>query len=67
MSVCSLCVKTTANSNEKHDKTIFLNLSDDYFDENDYNTQSIVESNDYKEEVINCDDISSNLDLLKIK
>ena len=64
MSVCNQCLKTTADSNEKNDRTMFLNLSDSYVEYAIFDTDmSIVESNDYKE----CNDISSNLALMKLK
>ena len=61
MSVCCSCVKTTADSKEKHDKTIFLNMSDSYIEYNIFDTdQSIIESNDYN-------DISSNFAFMILK
>ena len=61
MSVCCQCVKTTADSEENNDKTIFLNISDSYIQYDIFDTdQSVVESNNYN-------DISMNLKQLKLK
>ena len=67
MSVCGQCVKTTADSNDKYDKTMFLDLYDLYIEYNIFSTeQSIVESNS-EEQKINCDNISTKLCLMKLK
>ena len=63
MSVCSQCVKTSADSKEKYEKTIFLNISESYIEYNIFDTDmSIVESNEITKEI----DISSNLALLQL-
>ena len=68
MSVCCQCVKTTADSEDKYNKTIFLNLSDSYLDNNIFDSdQSIVESNNCEEIKKNYYDISLNLAFMKLK
>ena len=64
MSVCCNCVKTTCDSKEKNDKTMFLNISDSYIKYDIFDLdQSIVESNSYED----CIDISSKISAMKIK
>ena len=69
MSVCcSQCVKTTADSNEKNNKTIFLNISDIYIEYNIFDTdKSVVESNSYEIIKKNCNEISTHLAIMNIK
>ena len=62
MSVCNQCIKTTADSNVKYDKTIFLDISESYIEYNIFDSgNSIVESN-------NCGDtiIVSEINKLKL-
>ena len=69
MSVCCNCVKSTDDSKENHERTIFLNISDscieyDIFDSD----QSVVVSNNYVEIYEkDLNDISSKISLIKIK
>ena len=68
MSVCCNCIKTTSDSNENYNTTMFLNISDSYIEYNIFDLdQSIVESNSYEEIKNNCNDISSKISLIKIK
>ena len=64
MSVCSYCLKSTADSEDKYNKTIFLDLSNSCVEYNIFDCgESIVESNTNKE----IDDIASYLLSIKIK
>ena len=68
MSVCSQCVKTTADSKDNYDKTIFLNLLDSYIEYDIFDTdKSIVASNNYEEPITKCDELSSHLKFMKLK
>jgi len=50
MSVCSQCVKTTADSNETDNKTIYVNILESYVEYDIFDLdKSIVESNNNKE------------------
>jgi len=67
MSVCCNCVKTTADSNENNDKTMFLNISESYIEYNIFDTeQSSVESNSYIIKRNYDFDITSKIKLIKI-
>ena len=62
MSVCSQCMKTTADSNETDNKTIYVNISDSSIEYDIFDSgKSIVDSNTNKEY-----NVSSHLASIKL-
>ena len=62
MSVCSMCIKTTADSIEKYDKTLFVDISDSYIEYNIFDTDKSVVDSNYLQQ----DDISLKFSKIKI-
>lgn len=53
MSVCCDCIKTSADSKQNYDKTIFLNISDTYIESNTFDTTcESIESNIFKDDCL---------------
>ena len=69
MSVCnSACIKTTADSKENYSSIFFLNVSDNLIEYNIFDTDnSIVDSNNFKEDKNNTYQIPPQLSSIKLQ
>lgn len=66
MSVCCQCIKTTADSSQNYDNTIFINIDELYIEYDIFDSdKSIVESNTYEE--TEGESLIKELNLIKIK
>ena len=68
MSVCCECIKTTADSNDNNNKTLFLDISDLYIEYNIFDiSQSEVNSNTFHKSNQLNDELISKLNLVNLE